>query len=93
MTVLIIFWVSAVVIAYAYLGYPAVMYVLSRVRPRPWKKAETLPGISIIMAVHNGAALIGDQVQHLLSLDYPEALLEVIVVSDGSTDGTEEILG
>lgn len=92
MTALIIFWVSAVLITYAYLGYPALMYVLSRIHPRPWKKAETLPGISIIMAVHNGAALVSDQVQRLLTLDYPEDLVEVIVVSDGSTDATAGIL-
>jgi len=44
------------------------------------------------MAVHNGAALLRQKIEHLLTIDYPENLVEVIIVSDGSSDGTNEIL-
>ena len=47
--------------------------------------------VSIVLAVHNGAALLRSKIEHLLSLDYPN-IEEIIVVSDGSTDGTAELL-
>jgi glycosyltransferase involved in cell wall biosynthesis len=48
--------------------------------------------VSIILAVHNGAALLRQKIAHLLSLDYPQDRMEIEIVSDGSTDGTDEIL-
>ena len=86
------FWTAAALIAYTYAGYPLWMYLRSRIRPRPWKQAPIEPSVSIILAVHNGASLLREKIEHLLSLDYPPELIEVIVVSDGSTDGTNEIL-
>jgi poly-beta-1,6-N-acetyl-D-glucosamine synthase len=85
-------WISAAVIAYAYAGYPLWIYLRSRVRPHRWKQAEIHPLVSIIMAVHNGAELLREKIHHLLNLDYPAELVEVVVVSDGSDDGTNEIL-
>ncbi len=86
-----VFWASFGVVAYTYAGYPAVMAVLARVRPRPWRRVVEPRSVSVVMAVHNGAHLLGGQIEHLLSL--PESYVrEVIVVSDGSTDGTAEVL-
>ena len=51
-----------------------------------------MPTVSIILAVHNGATVVRRQITRLLLLDYPSNLLNIIVVSDGSTDGTNEIL-
>jgi len=87
-----LFWLSFAVIAYTYAGYPAIMYLLARFAPRPWRKARFDGSVSIVMAVHNGAQKIRAQVEHLTSLD-PERIREVIVVSDGSNDGTAELLG
>ncbi len=50
------------------------------------------PTVSIILAVHNCASLLREKIDQLLSLDYPEDRIEFIVVSDGSVDGTEDIL-
>ena len=86
-----VFWLSLLGILYTYLGYPVAMWLLSRLRPRPWKVAPITPSVSIVLAVHNGAALLPRKIQHLLQLDYPN-IKEIIVVSDGSTDGTAEIL-
>ena len=91
--IVLFFWVSAAVIAYAYAGYPLWIYVRSRMQPRRWKQADIQPSVSIIMAVHNGAKVLREKINHLLSLDYPPGLVEVLVVSDGSDDGTNEILG
>ena len=86
-----VFWASFGVVAYTYAGYPAVMAVLARVRPRPWRRVVEPRSVSVVMAVHNGAHLLGAKLGHLLSL--PETYVrEVIVVSDGSTDGTAEML-
>ncbi len=83
----LIFWLSFAVIAYTYVGYPAIMFLLARFASHPWRKAPFNAPVSIVMAVHNGAARLAEQIEHLTSLD-PERVREVIIVSDGSTDGT-----
>ena len=87
----IIFWMSLAGILYSYAGYPAAMWILSRLRPRPWKAAPIQPSVSIVLAVHNGIALLPGKIRHLLGLDYHN-IKEIIIVSDGSTDGTAELL-
>jgi cellulose synthase/poly-beta-1,6-N-acetylglucosamine synthase-like glycosyltransferase len=77
---------------YIYAGYPLWMYLRSRLEPRPHRQGSILPTVSIILAVHNGAALLRQKIAHLLSLDYPQDRMEIEIVSDGSTDGTDEIL-
>ena len=88
----IVFWLSLVVIGYTYVGYPIVAYLLARLRPRAWRSAAVDKTVSVIMAVHNGAGLLRGQIEHLASLDH-RYVREVIIVSDGSNDGTAEILG
>ena len=90
------FWISLAIILYTYAGYPILIALIARVRSKPWTRApwdiDSHPApISIVMAVHNGAAMLPDQIKHLLSLE-PALIREVIVVSDGSTDATNEIL-
>jgi cellulose synthase/poly-beta-1,6-N-acetylglucosamine synthase-like glycosyltransferase len=68
------------------------IYFCSRRRPRQWRQMAILPRVSIILAVYNGATLIRQKINQLLSLDYEPDLMEIIVVSDGSTDGTHRIL-
>ena len=87
----IVFWLSLIGILYTYVGYPAIMWMLASLRPRPWKTSPITPSVSIVLAVHNGVSLLPRQIQHLLSLDYAN-LKEIILVSDGSTDGTAELL-
>lgn len=86
-----LFWISSGVIAYTYVGYPAIMFLLARFFPRPWKRSDFVAPVSVVMAVHNGAQRIHEQVKHLMSLE-SELVHEVIIVSDGSNDGTAEIL-
>jgi cellulose synthase/poly-beta-1,6-N-acetylglucosamine synthase-like glycosyltransferase len=87
----IIFWMSLVGVLYTYAGYPVAMWMLARLRPRPWKAAPINPSVSIVLAVHNGVSLLPRKIQHLLDLDYPN-IREIIIVSDGSTDDTAELL-
>ncbi len=87
----IIFWLSLAGILYTYAGYPVVMWVLARLRPRPWTASPITPSVSVVLAVHNGAALLPGKIERLLGLDYPN-IKEIIIVSDGSTDGMAELL-
>src|SRR5947209_18685147 len=87
-----IFWGAAALIVYAYAGFPALLFRLAKLRPRPAGKGPCLPTVSFIIAAYNEEAAIGAKLGDTLALDYPPDRLEVIVVSDGSTDRTEEIV-
>jgi len=89
---ILLFWAAAAVIVYAYVGYPLWIYLQSRIRPIGWKRSEITSSVSVILAVHNGAKLLRQKIEHLLNLSYPAGPIEIIVVSDGSDDGTNQIL-
>jgi cellulose synthase/poly-beta-1,6-N-acetylglucosamine synthase-like glycosyltransferase len=88
----LVFWLSLIAILYSYAAYPAVIWILSRLRPNPWKTAPINPSVSVVLAVHNGIKLLPGKIRRLLRLDYSN-IKEIIVVSDGSTDGTARIAG
>jgi glycosyltransferase involved in cell wall biosynthesis len=81
---------------YTYVGYPVILALLGRFRrlPLPARGAQRdpWPVISIVIPVHNEAAVIADTLERILALDYPPAHRQTIVVSDASTDGTDEIV-
>jgi len=87
-----VFWFSASVIAYCYLGYVSYLWVRSRLLPRPVRRGGDEPAVSVLLVVKNEEAVIAGKLRNLLALDYPPEKLEVIVVSDGSDDGTPAIL-
>lgn len=79
-------------LAYTYLGYPALLFVLRTTRARPSKRETCEPVVSLIIAARNEEAAISDKLNNALKLDYPREKLEIIVASDGSTDRTDEIV-
>ncbi len=87
-----VFWSAAAVIFYTYFGYVAWLWLRSRLRPRPVQSAPYLPFVSIVLVVRNEAARLKDKITNLLELDYPPERVETLVVSDGSTDGTNRLL-
>lgn len=93
MTAEITFWCSVALILYAYLGYPSALMALAIFRNRPAKKGSVTPRVSFIIAAHNEEARIREKIENTLRQDYPPPHLEIIVASDCSTDGTEDIVG
>ena len=90
----ILFWGAFLGIFYSYLGYPLLLYILSRLRVRSIDKnrAFNFPQITVIIAARNEASRIRSRLTNLLEQDYPADLLEIIVVSDGSDDDTVEVV-
>jgi len=91
--VTLLFYFSLAMWVYAYAGFPAVLAMRALVtRPEEVRRREIAPPISIILPVYNGGSVVEARIRQLLSVDYPEDRLEVVVISDGSDDGTNEIL-
>lgn len=92
MTILLVCCLALLV--YVYLGYPVLVWLLARLRPRPVRPAagEHLPTVTVLIAAYNEAAHIERTVRNKLAQDYPADRLDVIVVSDESDDGTDAIV-
>jgi cellulose synthase/poly-beta-1,6-N-acetylglucosamine synthase-like glycosyltransferase len=84
-----VFWLSAGAIAWTHAGYPLAAAALARLRPRPVRKADLTPRVTVVVAAHNEESVIERRVENLLGLDYPPDRLHVLVASDGSEDGTD----
>ena len=88
-----LFWFSALILIYIYLGYPFLLFLLTKFRPKPVKaSANYFPHVSLIISAFNEEAVIEDKIQNTLKLDYPREKLEVWVVSDASTDKTDDLV-
>ena len=87
----VVFWVAVACTLYTYLGYPALLALLARLRPRPVRRAPVRPSVSILIVAHNEARSIARKIESCLALDYPADRLEIAVASDGSTDATAAI--
>jgi len=87
-----LFWGAAGLIGYTYLGYVAWLWLRSRLQPRPVLRMPQEPQVSIVMVVRNEEQVLDRKMRNLLELDYPPDRIQIVVVSDGSTDGTEAIL-
>ena len=87
-----VFWLAAVVIAYAYAGYLGWLWLRAQWRPWPVRRGRVEPLVSVVMVVRNEEVALAQKLRNLLELDYPGQKFQIVVVSDGSTDGTESIL-
>jgi cellulose synthase/poly-beta-1,6-N-acetylglucosamine synthase-like glycosyltransferase len=90
-----LFWASLLLLAYPYLGYPPVLYLLARwfpARPEQSLAADDLPAVTLIISAYNEERVIDAKLGNALGLDYPADRLEVLVVSDASDDRTDAIV-
>ena len=87
-----IFWLSAIFIAYTYAGYLGWLWLRAKLRPWPVRRGTAEPTVSVVMVVHNEGQVLEQKLRNLFELDYPAERCQLVVVSDGSSDRTEEIL-
>lgn len=89
----VLFWASAALVAYTYVGFPILLLVRAQMRRAPVRVAGAeLPTVSLIIAAHNERESIGSKLDNSLALDYPADRLEIVVASDGSDDGTDDVV-
>ena len=89
----VLFWVAATLLVYVYIGYPALLGLLAAMAPRSIKTSESFePTVTLLISAYNELPVIEAKIKNSLALDYPMHLLEVIVISDSSDDGTDEIV-
>jgi cellulose synthase/poly-beta-1,6-N-acetylglucosamine synthase-like glycosyltransferase len=87
----IVFWGLVAVVAYGYFGYPLTAATAGLVLNRRVGKKPVTPPLSIVIAAYDEAENIEARLRNLLASEYPEDALEIVVASDGSTDGTIEV--
>jgi cellulose synthase/poly-beta-1,6-N-acetylglucosamine synthase-like glycosyltransferase len=92
LVILVLFAVSLGVSVYVYAGYPALLFLLSRLRPRPHRGAPCEPAVSILLPIYNEERILAEKLRNTLALDYPAERLEILVLSDGSTDRSEAVV-
>jgi biofilm PGA synthesis N-glycosyltransferase PgaC len=93
---LILFFVGVFIVCYTYLGYGLIILILSKLKKhrdnRVGKIDNELPDVTMLIAAYNEEQFIEAKISDTLSLDYPTEKLSVIVVTDGSTDNTPELV-
>ena len=79
-------------IFYIYLGYPVLVVLIGLIRNKKIKKSDYQPYVTILIAAYNEEKSIDTTIKNKLELDYPKEKFEIIVISDNSTDKTDEIV-
>jgi len=87
-----IFWVSVLLVFYIYLGFPLLLFVRAKLWRCPVRCADVQPTITVVIVAHNEAAGIRAKLDNLLTSNYPQDRLDIIIGSDGSDDGTNDIV-
>src|SRR5262245_15917567 len=90
---LTLFLLSVGILAYVLVGYPLVLRMLVAVRgAKPVRRREVEPPVSFVISAYNEADVIKGKLENALALDYPAGKLQIVVISDCSDDGTDEIV-
>ncbi len=87
----LIFVASGIFILYVLFGYPLLVALRARWRTLPVRKAPVTKLVTVLLPVRNGEAFLARKLESILRLDYPRDLVQILVISDGSTDRTDEI--
>lgn len=89
----ILFWISGSALLYVFVGYPLLLLVLGKIAQRPPVLQRPIrPHVTLIISAYNEEEVIEEKIRNSLALDYPRENLEIIVVSDASTDGTDDVV-
>lgn len=89
-----LFWLSGFFIFYSYFGYPLLLWLISFFSKRPEEAVRKPfePKVTLFISVYNEEKSIEEKIMNTLNLNYPKKSLEVVVISDGSTDRTDAIV-
>ena len=87
----VVFWTAATLLGFTYVGYPLLVMLQARVRPRPVRRGEVQPPVTAIMTVYDGARSLATKLDNLLGQDYPSDRLDIIVACDGCSDDSAAI--
>jgi len=85
-----VFWAALAVLAYTYVGFPSLIWMLAQILPRAVRRGTYQPRVAAIIVAHNEAASIGRKIESCLAQSYSKEKLRILVASDGSDDGTNE---
>jgi|TARA_B100001971_G_C18234282_1_gene566060 cellulose synthase/poly-beta-1,6-N-acetylglucosamine synthase-like glycosyltransferase len=90
------YWIIVVIIIYAYLGYPIVLYMLSILfnykKINSGNAINKWPGVDLLIAAYNEEKVIHSKIENSINLDYPSDKFNIWIASDGSSDRTNEIV-
>lgn len=94
---IVIFWISIFLIVYTFVGYGFVLLILVKikglfVKPFQFKDEFPLPTVTVMVAAYNEEDIIEEKVENTLALDYPKDKMQLIFITDGSSDNTEELI-
>src|SRR6266850_1825489 len=85
-------WGCLGILAYIYIGYPLSLMLIPSCRLRQCQQSSAPSRVTVVIAAHNEVDHIAATVRNKLEQSYPRELLDIVVVSDGSVDGTDEVL-
>jgi len=89
-----LFWILLALVVYVYAGYPLLLALVRGLggHRRVAIDEQALPPVTLVVSAFNEAAVIGEKIENCLDLDYPSDKLQIVVVSDASDDGTDEVV-
>lgn len=91
-SIALFFWISVVGILYTYFGYPLLIFFLAKLNHKSKTYPISQPPVTLLIAAYNEESVIESKIRNSLAIDYPKDLIQVLIVADGSTDKTCEIV-
>lgn len=88
-----LFWGALLLIVYTYVGYPILLFCLTKIKlrfaPSKEQTSKELPSLALIIPAYNELEYLDEKIENCFKLNYPKHLLEIIFVTDGSNDGSD----
>ena len=95
--VIILFWFSLTVLFYCYIGYGLLLYIINAIRklfPRRtiFPTTNDLPAVTLVIAAYNEKDILEEKIRNSFDIDYPDGKLKIIIITDGSSDGSQHLV-
>lgn len=96
-TLALLFWISLFIVFYTYLGYGIILYILVKikevvVRPIAYDLPVDLPKVTLFITAYNEQDIVAQKMANCSLIDYPKDKLDILWVTDGTTDNTHQLL-